>query len=495
MDFRTTSRFTLLAALLTFFTACSGSVTMESQPVTGDDDDAPPPPGASIDAGPGESPPPGEAAPLVTLDFQESADDFVNPERGFYIGYDLQNPTAAAGVRAKGYTLAISIVRLDDYRDQSLDAALLDSLDDGFAAARAAGIKIILRFTYNASFAADASKSRILGHITQLKPLLQKHADVIAVMQAGFIGAWGEWHSSTNGLDNDSDRKAIVDAILDALPASRAVQVRTPMYKAGILGSTAPLAEEDAFDGSARARVGHHNDCFLASASDLGTYASPVAQWQSFVSQESRFLPMGGETCAVSARTECGVAIAEMKTLHMSYLNQEYKQDVLAAWEAQGCKTEVVRRLGYRLALQRVKHTSKVAPGGELVVQADIANTGFAAPYNARPVYVVLQNADQRLVAKLAKVDVRRWEPGTNNTINVRLRVPADLEPGKYTLALWMPDADEKIQGDARFAIRMANDGLWNAEKGDNVITEAFEVDASAPGSVDASATTFAEIQ
>jgi hypothetical protein len=213
------------------------------------------------------------------------------------------------------------------------------------------------------------------------------------------------------------------------------------------------------------------------------------------VSQESRFLPMGGETCAVSARTECGVAIAEMKSLHWSYLNQEYKQDVLAAWEEQGCKAEVIRRLGYRLALQRVKHTSKVAPGGELVVQADIANTGFAAPYNERPVYVVLKNGDKRLTAKLAKVDVRRWEPGTNNTISVRLRLPADLEPGKYTLALWMPDADQKIQGDARFAIRMANDGLWSAETGDNVITEAFDVDADAPGSVDASATTFAEIQ
>ena len=166
-----------------------------------------------------------------------------------------------------------------------------------------------------------------------------------------------------------------------------------------------------------------------------------------------------------------------------------------AAWEEQGCKVEVTRRLGYRLALQRVKHTSKVAPGGELVVQADIANTGFAAPYNARPVYVVLKSGDRRLVAKLSKVDIRRWEPGSNNTIDARLRLPADLEPGTYTLALWMPDAGEKIQADARFAIRLANDGLWDAEKGDNVITEAFEVDASAPGSVDASATTFAEIQ
>jgi hypothetical protein len=494
MDLRNSARFALVTASFLFIAACSGSVTMESSPVNGDDDDTTVPPGQTADAGPGETPPPSEAAPLVTVDFEESADDFINPERGFYIGYNLLKPSSAAGIRAKGYTLAIAMVRLDDYRDKSIDAAFLASLQAGFDAARAAGIKVILRFAYNAAFEADASKSRMLGHIAQVKPLLQKNVDVIAVMQAGFIGAWGEWHSSTNGLDNDSDRKAIVDALLDALPKSRAIQVRTPMYKAGIFGTQDPLEADDAFDGSARARVGHHNDCFLASSSDQGTYASPVAQWESFVSQESRFLPMGGETCAVSPRTECGVAIAEMKNNHWSYLNQEYHQDVLAAWEEQGCKVEVTRRLGYRLALQRVKHSESVAPGGELVVQADIANTGFASPYNARPVYVVLKSGDTRIAARLSKVDVRRWEPGSNNAFTARLRVPANLAPGSYTLALWIPDAAETLQGDARYAVRLANDGVWDAGSGDNVVTEALTVDASAPGPVDASASTFAEI-
>ena len=32
----------------------------------------------------------------------------------------------------------------------------------------------------------------------QLKPVLQKNEDVIFVLQAGFVGAWGEWYYTTH---------------------------------------------------------------------------------------------------------------------------------------------------------------------------------------------------------------------------------------------------------------------------------------------------------
>ena len=474
-------------ALATFLAACTGQISGGESAIA-DDDSVPTPPGED----PPVEPPPADAK-LVTVDFEESDAELDNPERGFYVGLNLLSPGNAAAIRADGHTMAIALVRLDDYRDKALDADLLESLDQGLAAARAAGLKVILRFMYNSAFEADASKARILGHIAQLEPLLQNNADVISVMQAGFIGAWGEWHSSTTGLDNDGDRSAIVNAILAALPASRTVQVRTPMYKAGMVTSSALTADE-AFSGSARARIGHHNDCFLASESDFGTYASPVAQWQSYIAQESRFLPMGGETCAVSARTDCAVAVAEMKTNHWSYLNQQYHQDVLEGWETQGCAAEIRRRLGYRFALQRAVHSEAVAPGGELYLQVDAANTGFASPYNQRPIYVVLSGGGKRHVAKLGAVDVRRWEAGEAIQFSARLRVPADLAAGTYKLGLWFPDEASALRNDPRFAIRLANDGVWDDATGDNVITETLTIDASAPGAVDASATTFAEL-
>ena len=86
-------------------------------------------------------------------------------------------------------------------------------------------------------------KMTMLGHIAQLRPVLQKNADVIAVLQQGFIGIWGENYytdyfgdASENGagkiLDNNwTDRNELLKALLDALPKDRMVQVRTPQMK------------------------------------------------------------------------------------------------------------------------------------------------------------------------------------------------------------------------------------------------------------------------
>jgi hypothetical protein len=430
---------------------------------------------------------------MVTLQFDASDEDLVNPERGYYAGVDLIGGDPNR-IRAAGHSLAIALVRLDAYRDAPLDAALLTSLEQGFARVRAAGVKVVLRFMYNSSMSADAPRDRILGHVAQLKPLLQANADVIAVLQAGLIGAWGEWHSSTNGLDNPTDRGAILHALLDALPTNRAVQIRTPMYKDGILPG-GPLTEEEGFSGSDRARVGHHNDCFLASETDLGTYASPVNTWESFVAEDGRFTPIGGETCGVYApKTDCAAAVGEMEANHWSYLNSEYRQEVLAGWDAQGCGTEVERRLGYRFSFSRASVSEKVAPGGLLDLEIDVTNEGFATPFNERPVYVVLSQGAKRFAARLTGVDPRRWGSGETTTIGTRLRIPADLAAGSYSLALWLPDADAQLRDDARYAIRFANEGVWSAA-GDNVLTQELAIDPAAPGEVDTSATEFAEVR
>src|SRR5690606_34540125 len=165
------------------------------------------------------------------------------------------------------------------------------------------------------------------------------------------------WHGSTNGLDNDEDRGDILRAMLAAMPETRAIQVRAPMFKEGSFGG-GPLAADEAWSGSDRARLGHHNDCFLASSSDYGTYASPVSDWKDYVATDGRYTPIGGETCAVNEpRSACGEATGEMETAHWSYLNRQYNVSVLDRWEDQGCADDVERRLGYRLAFARAAMT------------------------------------------------------------------------------------------------------------------------------------------
>lgn len=278
----------------------------------------------------------------VKATYKPSSADFSNPERGFYTYSDFHTesePTtfdAAALVKAKaaeGYqiTLIHQGYFLPDYRDaEHLPADFLTRVGNDLASARAAGVKLILRFAYrpNANYEGepvyhDPTRSTILQHLEDLKPVLAANAGVIAYMDAGLLGPWGEWHSATpNNSDKDPsndpdgplmdelygspdpvskepggnpedpnyallnwDRKLpnattkeIVEKLLKVVPASRPIGIRYPLAKAVLLEGeakaelTEPLDETTAFQKTMRARLGAMNDCFLASLDDYGTY-------------------------------------------------------------------------------------------------------------------------------------------------------------------------------------------------------------------------------
>ncbi len=436
-----------------------------------------------------------EDPPTTSVSLSASDVIVLNPERGFYRTLSLVGDQDYQWVRQAGSTLAHSYLRLDDYRDSALDAAILDAFAQGLAEARQAGIKIVLRFAYNfgpyPNSEPDASKSRILEHISQLAPVVQANADVIAVLQAGFIGAWGEWHTSTHGLlDNPQDKFEILEATLQALPGDRMVQLRYPPHKEE--GYGAALTDLAAYDGSSAARVGHHNDCFLASDNDWGTYpSSEVEIWKSYLEQDTAYVVMGGETCNLNPpRSDCPIALAEMERFHYTYINNEYHPDVVSSWSDQGCRDEMERRLGYRLTVQSVSYPETVRPGGVVPLTVALSNDGWAAPVNPRPLWVVLSDGNSRYEVVLPDVDPRWWLGGEEVEITVRLQLPGDAAAGAYDLALWLPDAAASLRDDSRYAIALANDDLWDEVSGLNRLV-SIDVDPEAPGSSDPDATAF----
>jgi len=438
---------------------------------------------------------PGEDAPGVEHTYTASDAVILNPERGFYRFDNVVTQDDFSYVRAGGETLVFSYVRLDNWRSQDLPSSLLNALRAGFDHARDAGVKVVLRFAYNdgpyPASDPDASKSWVLKHIGQLSPVLRGHSDVIAVVQAGFIGAWGEWHTATNGLlDDPQDRRDILEALLDAMPADRAAQIRLPAYKREMYGEA--LSPSDAFSGSYAARVGHHNDCFLASDTDLGTYPSnDIEGYKDYVAQDTLYLPMGGETCDVfPARTACAPAMAEMERLHFSYINQDYNTDVVDGWTDGGCREEIERSLGYRLVVERALFPDGVKPGRSFSLQVTLTNQGWAAMYNARPVFVVLEGQGARYTVQLPAVDPRRWAAAQSSSLQARLRLPAAAAEGSYRLAIWLPDAAEGLRSRAEYSVQFAHAGMFDAARGDNGLG-SVSVDAAAPGSADSSATTF----
>ncbi len=440
--------------------------------------------GGGSSTGAGE---PGEVASVPELAgrtayYSATGSEILNPERGFHKWIDLEFGTDFTDVRERGMTLGLASVSLASYRYSSLSSSFLARLERGFNGVRDSGIKVILRFKYSDGFGdPDASKSRILGHIAQLKPLLQKHADVISVMQAGFIGAWGEWHGSTNDLDNPEDQGDVLAALLDALPSSRMIQVRTPTMKQNIYG-TSPLSSSEAWSGSGRARVAHHNDALLGSTTDQGTYTYPVEVQKEYVAQEGRFLCVGGE-CNTwrPPYTDADNAIAELRRLHYSFLSSSYLRQVLDGWKAAGKYDDISRDLGYRIVLLKATWPDAVQPGQEFALTLRFQNLGYAAPHNARPFYVVLEGGPGgRVEARIPDLDWRRFAPGQIVEKTLRLRTSSGLAPGTYRLALWLPDAASTLRNRPDYAALLATSGIRDPAAGLNRLSSAFVVSGSA---------------
>jgi hypothetical protein len=377
----------------------------------------------------------------------------VNPERGFHAFVDLRSLDADTlqDNAAEGHSLVYGRVLLSEYRDAPLDDLVLGEIAAGFDLARAHGIKVVPRFHYSDDIdEPDAQLDRILGHIDQLAPLLQQHADVILLLQAGFIGAWGEWHASQHGLDAPGPRKQILDALLAALPDTRNIGVRRPSFKQESYAG--PLTPELAHDGSALSRIGHVNDCFLASDSDFGTYQLPGEK--DYAIADSAFVPVGGETCAVNPpRSECPSALDELALLHFTHLNADYHPDVLASWEQDGRYATIACRLGYRLALVDLRWAASASPGTTLPVAFELFNDGFAAPVNPREAALVFDGPTRVEVA--TGLDVRSVLAGESISICVDASLPADLPLGSYRIGLRLADPAPTLMDDPRQAIRL----------------------------------------
>lgn len=439
---------------------------------------------------------PAQEPPLMTLLFDESDEIFPNPERGFY-EYTYLASLTAISIRNDSKTLIYGKIVADAYREKDFDTNFLDRIQRGFDAARSAGAKVNVRVSYNDEIGQpDASKEQIFRHIDQLQPFFEKNKDVINLVEAGFIGSWGEWHSSTHGLDTPENRREILFKLLSALPRDRMVVIRAPHYKRQIFQDSV-MTEERAFDGTYLARTGFHNDCFLSSANDVGTYIeSSRSEEIAYISNETRYTPFGGETCALYNYSLCEHAIQEMEALHCSYLNNGWYPEVLDRWETLGCMEEIKRRLGYRFVLYAAEISQTVRPGGILTLNLEIENVGFAAPFNPRPVELLMRNADTgEIHTAVISAEPRTWLPGPTHELHKQFRIPYDWPEGSYDVLVRLPDPEVSLHDDPRYAIRFANLDIWEESIGGNMILENFSISQSATGATDPSATDFQEIK
>ena len=345
------------------------------------------------------------------------------------------------------------------------------------------------------------SKKCQFDHIEAVAAMLGAYKDVIAFIQAGYLGNWGEWNTAGGYakenaplLYNRTDRSDILDHILFAYAAAgiaQDVELRTPVFAKEVVERWEKPENSDIYHG-ASPNVGLHNDCFMVSkdistevwpdisGSDFGTYSDfsdfsdgipqnfgnePAARkWAGAWTENSSF---GGETCPRTGLEPSELGLerwrsctnmtgatsepAEPASLHMNYLNHDYAKAVdgfssaVDEWQKGGCYDEIRRRLGYRFEVRSVEYPETVSAGETFRVAVDVVNTGWARLHKPRIAKLVLRHGappdPDKEVHDLDGGKVETWEPG-DQPKQLSITTQAPSTPGKYSVRLWIPDPD-----------------------------------------------------
>jgi Domain of unknown function (DUF4832)/Domain of unknown function (DUF4874) len=495
-------------------------------------------------------PPPPSTTQNATITYAPSAETFPNPERGTVAGRTVGWPIAPDGkdlatwdfcgsgnnfsaynddrltaplqadelqkYRLKAQSLIVVGYHLFRFRDQPLSQAFLEQFRADMETARRAGMKVIPLFTYNfAKGGPDAPLQRVLGHLEQLKPFLAQDKDVIAFAKFGWIGCWGEMHTSSNNLVdeqgiNDNTRK-ITDKWLEVMPEDRMITVRYPRYKFQYFGHAdqtpiAPITTTEAFQGTPRSRLGSNDECLNCGEWNAGTWWSwknDAKGIKAFLAKESRYTVHAGEVDDQLGPTKTDEdgdgwtsdydACDRMTTLfaeqHMSTVDTEggtgfASQKAFERWRKDGCYDTIAQKLGYRFELVRAVLPTAAQPGAGFKGTVVVKNVGWAAPYNPRGLELILRNKASGKIDRLnvlkerqKSFDPRFWLP-EEGEINVEINqaLPAGLGAGSYELLLNLPDPAPSLSNRPEYSIQLANKGVWEASTGWNALGATLEV-------------------
>lgn len=301
-------------------------------------------------------------------------------------------------------------VYLTEYCKKPLDDTAFAQLQAYLEGLRARHLRAVLRFAYE--FDVDRkigpTTRRIHGHLRQIKQWFAENEllvrDTVLVLQAGVIGAWGEWHTARHY----HNKKKLLFALCDTAPAYLPLQVRMQKFKDCVQNT------ENA------ARVGYHDDFLVGAYYKWNTPsgAPDSERFQNFV-KESRFtlndgeMPWGrdktvreGFIDGFEMLTACAEHSLSTLSLTHNYI-EEGGQFNMVRWQSEklnalraselGCphtsayftqNGQALERtvfdfltdhLGYQIAVREIFVGD--SGDGQLTVTVKLSNDGFALPY------------------------------------------------------------------------------------------------------------------
>ena len=377
-------------------------------------------------------------------------------------------------------TLAQTYFYLNGYREEDLPDAAFEAMDVFLETLSEKGVKALLRFAYARDMLdpnTDVTQGWMLRHMMQLADFLKRHHEQIHAFQAGFVGAWGEWHSFFYPLDRPLLMGVIVDHML---PPNMYLQVRQPFHK-DMISSENPRYRD----------IGHHNDaCFgkslLGKGRGTGDIDADTPIWKR-IRDEAAFTPQDGELYWSWWNRDNGVytdgydmieQLSEHRFTSLSVLHGYADVDcaldcTMERWKCQPLTEEWLQEhhvlyqpswfynaddshakrnvfefvrdyLGYRIELQTVE---LYRHADSLQVDLSLINYGFSAAFNMESGFALLDEGDN-VVSEVAVGDPSTWynrpidyETAVSLQHRMSTMLTLPMESGTYHLAFYLRNA------------------------------------------------------
>lgn len=419
------------------------------------------------------------SAAFVPADCRESGDELSNPACGWYHVYTFQaQPTSEErpvdeevwlDESCRQERLALALIDIGAFQSAPLSEAALGRIGQIIEFFRRNQKQLLLRFTYDVRGKGlerePSSLARIKGHMEQIGRVIEPYLEDILVIQGIFVGSWGEMHDS-RFLD-EASMCGLVNTLYRITQGRCFLAVRTPAQWRGITSS------RKVRPGAAR-RLGLFNDGIFGSPTDLGTYGtltgagkaekwsrSEELEWQD---RHMGAVPNGGEILSCHPLKDFRQAEADLRRMHVSYLNSVYHPEQLEHWkkeivEEPGCWQGVSsydyigRHLGYRFSVADVT----AARGKKLRIT--IKNSGFGNLYQDADCFLGVETARGETRWQRLETDARKWNSGHETVLPAAVPQEWRSAGSKLYLLLRRPDGRT-----LRFANQSAGDSVLLGE-------------------------------